>query len=171
MGSIRKLALFLVITTGCGAGVPSGGRFRKDGPVDRRVQGLIAASWKAVSIPPDRPFLGNINGSDYAAANCPGASEEERVVIRRVSTLEGGVADQEEIFAGLLAFYRGQGFTIQRYEAKAPVRRHSFAAQKGDLGAFVVVDRTGYTSIEAVAGACAVADLDGERDLDRKVTG
>ena len=163
-------AIFLVMTIGCGDDAPYGGRFQKDGPVDRSVQELIAASWKAVGIPPDRPHLGNINGSQYAAGKCPEASEEERVVVERVSTVESGLADPEEIFAGLLAFYRAEGFTIQRYEAKAPgAVRHSFAAQKGDMGAFVIVDEGGFTRIEAVAGACAVADLDGERRLDRKV--
>jgi len=163
-------AILLVMATGCDDGAPYGGRFQKDGPVDRKVQELIAASWKAVAVPADRTFLGNIAGSQYAPAKCPGASDEERVVVERVATLESGVAEQEEIFAGLLDFYRSQGFTIQRYEARAPdVTRHSFAAKKGDLGAFVTVDENGFTSIEAVAGRCAVTDLDGERRLDRKV--
>lgn len=163
-------AIFLVMTIGCDDDAPYGGRFQKDGPVDRSVQALIAASWKAVGIPPDRPHLGNINGSQYAAANCPEASDEERVVVERVSTLEGGLADPEKMFGGLLDFYGAEGFTIQRYEAKAPgAVRRSFAARKGDIGAFVIVDEGGFTRIEGVAGACAVADLDGERRLDRKV--
>jgi hypothetical protein len=164
------VAIFLAAVMGCGEDIPYGGRYRKDGPVDRRVQELIAASWKAAGVPPDRPYLGNIKGSRYAPAKCPGKSEEDRIVVERVATLERRVADQQEIFTGLLAFYRAEGFTIQRYEAKAPgVIRLSFAAKKGDIGGFVIVGESGYTSIEGVVGSCAVADLDGERRLDKKV--
>jgi hypothetical protein len=144
-----------------------GGDRSAGGPRDRELVATVEAVWRAAGVDPNDAFLGGYDHQTHENTRlCQHLLKDDRWYAARTSQLPSNVTAQGKIYQGVLAYFEREGFTVERYEARAPeVHRPALRAAKADLAVLVTVAEDGNTFVDVSAGPCAVPTATFSKDM------
>lgn len=152
----RPLGIALIgilVVMAIGAAACDEGRSR-----DPELVANVEAIWTAAGVQPNEAFLSAYGRQTHENATvCQHLPKDDRWYAVRTSQLPSNIASQDQIYQGVLAYFEREGFTVERYEARAPeVYEPALRAVKADVAVLVNVAEDGNTFVDVSAGPCAV---------------
>lgn len=149
---VAILAVMAIGTAGCGEA--SGSSAARDGELIATVEAI----WKAAGIDPANAFLGGYDRQTRENSKaCQHIPKEDRWYAVRVGRLPSNVAAQDQIYNGALTYLERAGYTVERYEDRAPeLHEQALRATKADVAVLMTVAEDGNTWVRVSVGPCAV---------------